>query len=166
MRLLGISIFVFVLFFTLSFSSESDEINIWLEQSHINKVIEFEKSLGNELEFLNMKVSLSKSIYPLVDNYKIEQPVIIQRSQTGFLPLSVEYFYSKEDSIIRYISYDWEREPFGNFFDKPKIWKEESKKLRKYNAEYDKIKSILVSKIGNPVSQDEKPVLVINRLDI
>ena len=93
----------------------------------------------------------------MVDKYKIAKPVIIQRKQTGFLPLYTEYFYSESDSIIRYISYDWEREKYGNFFKKQEIWEEESKKLNQYNSEFDIIKSTLIKQLGEPTSQDTEP---------
>lgn len=157
MRKLFILILTSTLFIFASFIGENNSVNIWIQQTTINKAIDFENSLSKNIEFLDMDVSLSKSIYPLVDEYKIAKPVIVKRQQTGFLPLYVEYFYSEPDSIIRLIGYDWERDKYGNFFKKQAIWKEESKKLKEYNSEYQAIKSILVEQLGEPTRQDSEP---------
>ncbi|KAB1066063.1 hypothetical protein [Salibacter halophilus] len=139
------------------FSGKKDEVKIWTEQTTVDKAIDFENSLSKQIEVLDKNVSLSKSIYPLVDKYKLAKPIIIQREQTGFLPLYAEYFYSESDSIIRYISYDWEREKYGNYFKKQEIWEVESKKLKQYNSEYEKIKSTLIEQLGEPTNQDTEP---------
>lgn len=157
MKKLNILILTLILFILASFSGGNDEVKIWTKQATINQAIDFEKSISEKIENLEMNVSLSKSIYPLVDIYKIAKPVIIKRQQTGFLPIYAEYFYSEADSIIRFISYDWEKEKYGNFFKKQEIWKEESKKLKEYNSEYDKIKTTLIVQLGKPTTQDTEP---------
>jgi hypothetical protein len=139
------------------FSGDNSTFKIWTQQTKVNEAIDFEKSISKKIEFLEMNVSLSEEIYPLVHKYKIARPVIISRDQTGFLPLFAEYFYSLPDSIIRYISYDWERDKYGNFFKKQEIWKEESKKFKEYNLEYEKIKSTLIAQLGKPSTQDTEP---------
>jgi hypothetical protein len=157
MRTLNILILTLILFLLTSLSKGNDEVKIWKKQTTVNQAIDFEKSISNKIENLEMNVSLSKSIYPLGDKYKIAKPVIIKRQQTGFLPVYAEYFYSEVDSIIRYISYDWEKEKYGNFFNKQEIWKEESKKLIEYNSEYEKIKTTLILQLGKPTTQDNEP---------
>lgn len=136
---------------------KNEEVKIWTQQTTIDEAINFEKSLNKKIKFLKMNVSLSRSIFPLIDKYKIAKPIIVQREQAGFLPLYAEYFYSEPDSIIRYISYDWEKEKYGNFFKKQEIWKDESKKLKEYNSEYEKIKSVLIKHLGEPSTQDKEP---------
>lgn len=116
--------------------------------------------MNNEPEPVSINISLSESIYPLINKYQIANPIIFKREQGGFLPLHAEYFFSKSDSVVRFISYNWEREKYGNFFKKQEIWKEESGKIKAYNAEYEKIKSALVSKLGKPTSQDSEPQTV------
>lgn len=157
MKKLSIPILSLSLLVLVSFTEENDLLKIWTQQTKISKVIDFENSISGKIEYLEKNVSLSESIYPLVDKYKIANPIIIQRHQTGFLPLYAEYFYSESDSIIRYISYDWEREKYGDFFRKQEVWKEESKKLKEYNLEYMKIKSTLIEQLGEPISQDAEP---------
>ena len=130
---------------------------IWTEKSTVQKAVEYEKSLSSEYEILEQNVSLSKSVFPQLDEYQIAKPFIVKRKQTGFLPIYAEYFFSEQDSILRYVSYDWERDRYGNFFKKQETWKEESTKLDGYNQEYEKIKAELILKFGQPNEQDTKP---------
>lgn len=138
-------------------SIQEDAIEIWTKQSKVDQVIEYEKSLSSDYEILEKNVSLSKSVFPNLGVYKIGNPFIVKRKQTGFLPVYSEYFFSKEDRILRYVSYDWERERFGNYFKKQEIWKEESTKLDGYNKEYERLKTALIKEFGNPKSQDVEP---------
>jgi hypothetical protein len=157
MKKLGVYNFILIISIGFNFDGIKENEEIWLQQSKIENAVAFEKKLSKKSEFLKKNVSLSKSVYPLIDKYKIAKPIIVKREKVGFLPLYAEYFYSDPDSIIRYISYDWEKEKYGNFFQKEEMWKEESKKLEEYNSEYERIKLILISKLGEPTVQDESP---------
>ena len=157
MRKFNIPILTLALLILAGFSGENNELKIWTQQTKVNNAIDFEKSINKKISSLEMNVSLSKSIYPLVDTYRLANPVIIQRRKTGFLPLYAEYFYSEPDSIIRYISYDWEKDKYGNFFKKQEIWNGQSKKLKEYNSEYEKIKSNLIVQLGEPTTHDTEP---------
>lgn len=145
------------LFILVSFNKGHDALKFWTEQTTVNKAIDFEKSINNKLVFIEINSMLSKDYFPFVDNYKMAMPVMIQRPQSGFLPLHTEYFFSEPDSVLRFIIYDWEKEKFGNFFKKKELWKKESKKLKAYNAEYKKIKAALIAQLGKPKTQDRKP---------
>ena len=84
----------------------------------------------------------------------VTNPIIVQREPLEYLPLYAKYFYSPSDSILRVVSYDWEKNKYGNFFDKQKMWKEESKKFDVYNKEYERVKNILLKQLGAPTSTD------------
>jgi hypothetical protein len=84
----------------------------------------------------------------------VTNPVIVQREPLKYLPVYAEYFYTPEDSILRLTSYDWEKGRYNNFFDKQKMWKEESKKFDTYNNEYERIKKVLLIQLGTPTSTD------------
>jgi len=129
---------------------------IWTKQSKISEVIAFEKQINPNAKFLSQNVSVSKDYYPLVDKYPVTNPVIVQREPLEYLPVYAEYFYTPEDSILRLAAYDWEKDRYGNFFDKQKMWKEESKKFDTYNKEYERIKTILIAQLGTPTTPDSK----------
>lgn len=137
--------------------SSSKKLDLWTKQSKIEEVKNFESRLNPNSKFLNQNVSLSESIYPRVKEFEMANPLIIKREKTGLLPVYAEYFYSKPDSILRYVSYDWENNRYGNYFDKEKDWESQNKKLTKYNAEYERIKKQLISEFGQPIEQDNQP---------
>ena len=147
-----ISVLAIVLIFTSALGQEK----IWTKQSKMSEIIAFEKSINPEPKFLSQSVSLSKDYYPLADKYHVTNPIIIERTPFKYLPVYAEYFYTPGDSVLRLASYDWERDKFGNFFDKQKIWNEESKKLKTYNKEYERIKNLIIEQLGTPNSTDSK----------
>src|SRR5688572_17402408 len=146
--------FLFTAFFCLTNAFGQEKI--WTKQTKISEVIAFEKEINPNAKFLSQNVSLSKDYYPLADKYQVTNPIIVQREPLEYLPVYAEYFYSPSDSILRLASYDWEKDRYGNFFDKQKMWKEEAKKFETYNKEYERIKSILLTQLGTPTATDTK----------
>ncbi len=63
--------------FLLSFMEIKYNETIWTNQTKVDKVIQYEKTTNANVEFLNMNVTLSKSIYPLIDTFKIAKPIIV-----------------------------------------------------------------------------------------
>ena len=124
-----INLIILILIFTScsttkkAVKDKKSKSEIWTEKSTVQKAVEYEKSLSSEYEILEQNVSLSKSVFPQLDEYQIAKPFIVKRKQTGFLPIYAEYFFSEQDSILRYVSYDWERDRYGNFFKKQETWK-------------------------------------------
>jgi hypothetical protein len=151
--------FILLILFTfiLTGCSSSKKLNLWTKQSKIGEVKKFESELNPDLEFLEMNVSLSESIFPRVKEFEMSKPLIVRREKTSLLPIYAEYFYSKSDSILRYISYDWENNRYGNYNDKKKDWEKQSTKLTEYNAEYERIKKQLIKEFNQPVKQDNEP---------
>jgi hypothetical protein len=137
--------------------SSTKKLNLWTKQSKVEEIKEFESKLNPDLEFLEMNVSLSESIFPRVKEFDMSKPLIVRREKTSLLPIYAEYFYSKPDSILRYVSYDWENNRYGNYNDKKKDWEKQSTKLTEYNAEYERIKNQLIKEFGQPNKQDKEP---------
>jgi len=140
----------------LSFTNAFSQERIWIKQTKVSEIIAFEKEINPDAKFLSQNETLSKDYYPLVDKYPMASPIIVQRDAFKYLPVYAEYFYSKDDSIVRVVSYDWEKDRYGNFFDKQKMWVEESKKFDTYNDEYERIKGILLNQLGTPSVTDTK----------
>jgi hypothetical protein len=141
-----------ITFFLLT--SAFGQERIWTKQTKISEVVSFEKQISPNAKFLSQNVGLSKDYYPLSDKYRVTNPIIVQREPLDYLPVYAEYFYTPEDSILRLVSYDWEKDRYGNFFDKQKMWKEESTKFDTYNKEYVRIKSALIDQFGTPTKTD------------
>lgn len=153
-----------ILFLTLAllisgrvcFSQES----VWTKQSKISEVIGFEKKLDPEAKFLSYNVWLSKDYYPLADRYQTVNPVIVQRKALGALPVYAEYFYTPGDSLLRLVSYDWEKGRYGDLKEMLESRKQQAGKLDVYTNEYVRIKKQLVKTFGKPDKADEKPKTV------
>lgn len=154
-KLMCLKIFIILLASCwLSLQNSFAQEKIWTKQTKISEVIAFEKSINPSAKFLTQNVSLSKEYYPLIDQYEIPNPIIVQREPLEYLPVYVNYFFSQKDSILRLVSHDWEKNAYSNFFEKQKMWKQESKKLEVYNKEYERIKKVLISQLGPPSTQD------------
>ncbi len=145
---------IFTIFTVFSLTAAFAQEKIWTKQTKISEVIAFEKSINSKAKFLSQNVSLSKDYYPLADKYRVANPVIVQREPLEYLPIYAEYFFTPNDSILRLASYDWEKGRYDNFFDKQKMWEEESKKFGIYNKEYERIKKVLLTQLGTPTSTD------------
>jgi len=138
------------------FSQES----VWTKQSKISEVINFERKLDPDAKFLSQKVRLSKEYYPLADRYKTVNPIIVQRKTVAALPVYAEYFYTPNDSLLRVVSYDWEKGRYGNLNDMLESRKEQGGKLEIYLSEYKRIRRQLIKTFGKPDQADEKPKTV------
>ncbi|PZR24976.1 MAG: hypothetical protein DI535_20220 [Citrobacter freundii] len=145
-------LFIVLTVFTLTKAIGQEKI--WTKQTKISEVIAFEKENDPRAKFLSKSVSLSKDYYPLADKYPVANPIIVQREPLVYLPVYAEYFYTPGDSILRLASYDWEKGRYDNFFEKQKMWEEESKKFDTYNSEYERIRKVLLLQLGKPVSTD------------
>jgi len=153
------SAYFIVLFTSFSiscFGQERKSTLIIFEQKNVNEVIRLEKEIDNQYEIISQNVILSEQIFPLLKDYNIGKPLLIKRT-AEFLPIYINYFYSMNDSLVRFINYDWERGKYDNFRDKQKIWGEEKGKLEGYNLKYEALKLILKEALGDPNIQDQKP---------
>lgn len=145
-----------LLSYGLSFSQES----VWTKQVKISEVIAFEKRLDPDAKFLSYNVRLSKEYYPLAEVYKTVNPVIVQRKATGALPVYAEYFYTPKDSLLRLVSYDWEKGRYGDLKDILESRKVQGGKLEVYLGEYERIRGQLIKTFGKSDQADEKPKTV------
>ncbi|HTD97821.1 MAG TPA: hypothetical protein VK668_00975 [Mucilaginibacter sp.] len=146
--------FILIIAIFLSTYSALAQERVWTKQSKISEIVAFEKEINPSAKFLSENVSLSKEYYPLANKYKVTNPVIVQREPLKYLPIYAEYFYTPGDSVLRLVSYDWEKNRYGNFLDKQKMWKEEYKKFDTYNSEYERIKTALLIQLGIPTATD------------
>jgi hypothetical protein len=135
------------------FSQES----VWTKQRKISEVIDFERKLDPDVKFLFRNVSLSKEYYPFADRYQTVNPVIVERKAIGALPVYAEYFYTLKDSLLRLVSYDWEKGRYGDLKNILESRKEQGGKLEIYLGEYERIRGQLLKTFGKPDQADEKP---------
>lgn len=131
--------------------------SIWFKQSKVGEVIAFEKAIAPSVSFLNQNVGLSEDYYPLYNKYKVTNPIIAKRESINSLPVYAQYYFTPNDSLIRLISYDWEKSKYGNYFDKLKIWEKEADSLEVYNKTYESVRAQLIAVFGKPAKTDNSP---------
>ncbi|NRF37561.1 hypothetical protein [Pedobacter foliorum] len=145
---------IYALFTLLSFTKAFAQEKIWTKQTKISKVIAFEKKVNPKSKFLNQEVFVSKEYYPLAEKYVVANPIIVQRVAQYDLPIYAEYYFTPGDSILRLISYNWEKGRYGDLADLQKTWKEENTKFDVYGKEYERIKKMLISQFGKATTAD------------
>jgi hypothetical protein len=141
----------------LTFFTAKAQDSIWVKQVKVGEAILFEKWLSPTVRFLDQSVSVGEDFYPLNNKYKVTKPIIAQRTEGSSLPLYAQYYFTPKDSIIRLVSYDWEKDEYGNFFDKKKIWEREVDSIDVYNQKYEAVRVQLNHDLGNPTKTDLKP---------
>lgn len=151
------SLFAFLFALSGATTFAQPDVKIWTEKSKVGAIVEFERAINEDLNILGKNVSVSKSTFPYVEEYELGNPLIIERASSNNLPIYAEYFFSKPDSLVRFISYNWEIDRYGNYDDKKEVWKREAKKLDLYNQKYHDIKVVLIDKLGTPSEQDFEP---------
>lgn len=126
---------LFCLFFLLNINLYSQQDFFIYEKIKKEKVNLIEKNYNSKEERSTVKhVSPDKNF---------AQPIIFKRPQTSILGKSkIYYFYSKNDNIIKQISYVWNAKEMS---DKEKFFEI-------YGREFDKIATIISKDIGEPQS--------------
>jgi hypothetical protein len=101
---------------------------------------------------------ITESFYPYAGKFNLEQPIVYLRRDSSFVSdLQVEYYYSKEDSIVRLILYTWDYLIEAKKQDYEKYAKLSSiDKLALYKAKFDTIAAYLKSTLGNQTEGSEK----------
>lgn len=131
---------------------------LWVNQTKVNDAMKFESQLNPEAKFFNQNISMSSDYYPYLEKYPLQNPVVVQRSAVNYLPLSVEYFFSEKDSLLRIVSFNWEVNRHNKSIQElAKGWKDENKKLDIYNKEYERIKKNMIQIFGSANSDDQEP---------
>ncbi|WP_448137998.1 hypothetical protein [Sphingobacterium siyangense] len=131
---------------------------LWVKQTKVNDAMKFESQLNPDPKFLNQNIFMSSDYYPYLEKYPLQTPVVVERSAVDYLALSVEYFFSEKDSLLRIVSCNWEVNRYNKSMQKlAKGWKEENKKLDIYNKEYERIKKNMIQIFGLANSDDQEP---------
>ncbi|QMV67971.1 hypothetical protein HS960_10005 [Sphingobacterium paramultivorum] len=98
---------------------------LWVKQTKVNDAMKFESQLNPDPKFLNQNIFMSSDYYPYLEKYPLQTPVVVERSAVDYLALSVEYFFSEKDSLLRIVSCNWEVNRYNKSMQKlAKGWKE------------------------------------------
>ena len=146
-------VFLLLIFFSGAIKGQD---KIWIKQTKVSEAIAFERAVDPAVTFLDQSVGLAEGYYPLHHKYKVTtKPVIAKRIGNNSLSVYAEYFFTPKDSLIRLVSYDWEKDKYGNFFNKQKIWKSEADSFDLYNSTYEEVRSQIINEFGMPTTTDD-----------
>lgn len=107
--------------------------------------VDYEKRIGSDEKTPDHHISIGTGIYPNEKNYDLATPSTFLRDE-GYFETQVEYYYSKSDSSVRVILYEWNKKDLNNFETK----KERERKFRKFKNQWDNVSKELNESLGLP----------------
>jgi hypothetical protein len=113
-----------------------------------------ERAAGGSAILSGPIVSLSREMYPGQDSLPVGQPARFTRSDVGRVPLTAEYFFTAQDSIVRFISYDRDRArdlPLPRLFA---VLRAEAGRRAEYESEFERVAAEVTAALGAPASFD------------
>jgi hypothetical protein len=122
----------------ITLSQKND--TIWLTKgARVSEVITFEKGVCPSAYMYYCKTDVDPHLrftnQPLFPEYEVTtEPLIVERKQTGSLPLTIEYYYTP-DSIVRAAIYYWKRR-YENESQRKKACLQEHKKSPIYKEAF------------------------------
>ena len=117
-----------------------------IQELKIGKAIEFENNQNAENTTPEYKVQIGKGIYPNEKNFELEKPISFNRKIKGKFDLETKYFYSKKDSLVRVILYQWHNPKDLN----NKLKKNKTKNKKKFQNKFNSIEKQITKIIGQP----------------
>lgn len=133
----------------------------FFEQRTIDGIKEIERQFKSR-KLKTQKVYLSSAIYPYADKYEVEFPISYLRlGDTLISSCMVEYYYTKPDSKIRLVMYEWDETQKTDFLTiQSEIMKTERLRFKEYNEKYDQLLNIISNKMGTPFSDSKLKSIV------
>jgi hypothetical protein len=121
-----------------------------LDQLKISEVIKIETNKGSKDITQDHLIEISKGIYPNKKGFILCTPKIYESVEKPNFKLETEYFYSKTDSTVKVILYEW------NFLEKERsdFSKENAGNKKKYDAfqvKFNSLSSETTNKLGRPI---------------
>jgi hypothetical protein len=83
------------------------KINLHLSRPALNDIASIEGSSGGIPIRKSYKISVAKDYFPNADKYDLADPILFIRDTANIKTL-VSYYFTKEDSIVRLVSYSWD----------------------------------------------------------
>ena len=145
-----IGIILLILFFSCKSEKYIYENNRFnnIEKFNIKRAIKFEEKRKATNTTPEHKVSLEKGIYPNTKEIKLETPISYEKNIQGNFVLETKYFYSKSDSLVKVILYQWTNPSFKDFMSELKIDKKKNKE--KFENKFKLIEREIIKILGNP----------------
>lgn len=145
-----IGVILLILFFSCKSEKHIYEDNRFknIEKFNIKRAIKFEEKRKTTNITPEHKVSIGKGIYPNIKEIKLETPISYEIKTRGNFVLETKYFYSKSDSLVKVILYQWTNPSFKDFISELKLDKEKNKE--KFENKFKLIEREIIKILGNP----------------
>ncbi|WP_299444268.1 hypothetical protein [uncultured Aquimarina sp.] len=121
------------------------------DQISINKSFQIEKKLNSKEYTPPFEMSVSDDYFPNADKFNLAQPKVFNRTKANSIPIQVHYYYTKEDNVVRLITYDWDtKNSMESIDDLLKKENDQSGKFDDYNKKFDEISKIISKHLSKP----------------
>lgn len=137
-RMLKRVLFLFA-FLPLTLLAQKSDFILLTKGSRLSRILAYEKEVDptSNMYFATTNIDPHLRFTNLPDLRKYEvttEPLIVERNQTGSLPLTIEYYYTK-DSIVRAAIFYWKKR-YPDERLRAKICKQEHQKTAIYKDVY------------------------------
>lgn len=94
-------------------------------------------------------ITVGESIYPNVNKYQLETPLMFTRKENKHFQLVTDYYYVAADSSVKVIMYQWEDGPA----QKNSLPKRENlqEKLSRFQSKFNGLSDMLTKHFGEPL---------------
>jgi len=97
-------------------------------------------------------VGLGESIYPNINNYKLEIPKSFSRIEKPNFICQVDYYYTKVDSSVKVILYEWSNLSNDDFFEQRENLTKEERIYSKFREKFEVLIRSIENELGPPTS--------------
>ena len=119
----------------------------------IDGSLEYEKSINSKDVSLGHFWSLGESIYPNKKRYRFGNPFSFKKAECPYFAVITDYFYTKADSDVKVISFNWDIFKESNWAIAPEVEKNGHKK---FIEKYDFLVAAVSEVLGKPLAIEQE----------
>lgn len=121
------------------------------ENLTLSKAVKYEKGIGSTDVTPNHLIKIGEGIYPNRRGFELATPKTFTRKEKPFFEFEVEYFYVPQDSVVKVILYEWNKQVNSNLdpFEE-KSEKELDKMYTAFQKKFEYLRKELIKRLGEP----------------
>jgi hypothetical protein len=125
-----------------------------LDKLNLNQLINSENEIGSKERNSNNTFGIGNDYYPNDFKYELSNPRVFEINQKE-LGLETNYFYSKKDSLVKVILYQWNKK-YLNFegYEKDTLRELKITEKENYQNKFENLKECLTEKLGKATEID------------
>ena len=119
-----------------------------LDKLNLNQLVKSENEIGSKERKSNNTFGIGSDYYPNSLKYELSNPRVFEINQKE-LGLETNYFYSKKDSLVKVILYQWNTK-YLNFkgYENDTLRELKITEKEKYQDKFENLKESLTEKLG------------------